>query len=176
MTRSRPINLIAGAALVPLVALIVAGCGDGGENAPASAPPKTPSGRSATIGIATTGLGETLVDSQGRTLYLFKRDSVSKSSCFGACAGAWPPLRARGKLAVGTGATASRLETTPRSDGKPQLTYNGHPLYLYVGDKNAGDTNGQGISAFGARWYALSPDGGQISGSSYTSTGGAGSY
>ena len=60
------------------------------------------------------------------------------------------------------GVKASSLGTTPRSDGEPQVTYNGHPLYGYLGDSNAGDTNGQGIDAFGARWYVLSPSGDEI--------------
>jgi hypothetical protein len=63
--------------------------------------------------------------------------------------------------------------TTTRSDGKPQVTYDGHPLYLYEGDQKPGDTNGQGITAFGAAWYALSPAGNQVSGQ--PSSSGAGS-
>jgi predicted lipoprotein with Yx(FWY)xxD motif len=54
------------------------------------------------------------------------------------------------------------IATTTRSDGNPQVTYNGHPLYLYIGDQKAGDTTGQGINAFGAAWFALSPAGTQI--------------
>jgi predicted lipoprotein with Yx(FWY)xxD motif len=172
MTRIRPMNLVAGATVLPLVALLVAGCGGGGSgNATASvAPPKTTSGKPATVGVATTSLGKTLVDSHGRTLYLFKKDSRSKSACFGACAANWPPLRVSGKPTVGKGASASLVATTPRSDGKPQVTYNGHPVYRFQGDSKAGDTNGQGLSAFGARWYALSPAGKQISGNSSTSS------
>jgi predicted lipoprotein with Yx(FWY)xxD motif len=63
---------------------------------------------------------------------------------------------------------------TRRSDGKPQVTYNGHPLYLYQGDGNPGDTNGQGITAFGAAWYALSPAGNQLTGQSSSSAGNGG--
>ena len=57
---------------------------------------------------------------------------------------------------------ASKVGTTRRSDGTEQVTYDGHPLYLYVGDQKAGDTNGQGVNAFGALWYALSPSGGTV--------------
>jgi predicted lipoprotein with Yx(FWY)xxD motif len=174
-------TFLAGAAVVPLVALAVAGCGGGGGGGNASAstaPPKTASGQSATVGVANSGLGNILVDSQGRTLYLFKKDSGTKSACFGACATAWPPLRASGKPSVGSGANASMVGTTKRSDGKPQVTFNGHPLYLYQGDNKAGDTNGQGITAFGGGWFALSPAGNQVSGqpSSSGSGGGAGGY
>jgi predicted lipoprotein with Yx(FWY)xxD motif len=55
------------------------------------------------------------------------------------------------------------VSTTARTYGAPQVTYNGHPLYLLEGDDNAGDTNGQGVTAFGAGWYALTPAGGQVS-------------
>ena len=176
MTQSRRIKLTA--PLVPLVALLVAGCGgnDGGDATASVPPPKTPTGRSATVGVATTRLGKTLVDSHGRTLYLFKKDAGTKSTCVGACATAWPPLRVDGMRTVGAGATASLLGTTPRSDGKPQVTYNGHPLYLYQGDSTAGDTNGQAISAFGAPWFALSPDGREIPGKPSASGGGGGYY
>jgi predicted lipoprotein with Yx(FWY)xxD motif len=65
------------------------------------------------------------------------------------------------------------IGTTPRSDGKPQVTYNGHPLYGYQGDSNAGDTNGQGISAFGGAWYVLSATGDAVTTAS-SSSGGSG--
>ena len=57
---------------------------------------------------------------------------------------------------------ASMLGTTSRSDGKPEVTYNGHPLYTYAGDQKPGDTNGEGLNQFGAKWYALSPAGKKI--------------
>jgi predicted lipoprotein with Yx(FWY)xxD motif len=68
----------------------------------------------------------------------------------------------------------SRVRTTTRSDGKQQVTYNGHPLYLYQGDEKAGDTQGQGITAFGGGWYALTPAGNQVSGQASSSGGGGG--
>ena len=80
-----------------------------------------------------------------------------------------PRSGANGKPTVGDGAKASIVATTKRSDGAPQVTYNGHPLYLYEGDQKPGDTNGQGLTAFGARWYALTPAGNQVSGGTSTS-------
>ena len=125
-------------------------------------------------------LGTILVDPKGRTLYRFNKDTGSKSACFGACAVAWPPLRATGKPTVGAGADASLVGTTARSDGKPQITYNGRPLYLYAGDEKAGDTRGQGLTDFGASWYVLTRGGNQVTGqasSSYgSSPGGGASY
>jgi hypothetical protein len=64
--------------------------------------------------------------------------------------------------------------TTPRSDGKPQVTYNGHPVYLFSGDQSAGDTNGEGVTAFGASWFALSPAGNQVSAPASNSRSGSG--
>jgi predicted lipoprotein with Yx(FWY)xxD motif len=175
MTGSRRSSFLAGVAAVPLVALAVVGCGGGGSsNANASPPPKTAAGQPATVGVANTSLGKVLVNSKGLTLYLFKKDSGTTSACSGACASAWPPLRAKGKPTVGAGVTASKVGTTSRSDGSPQVTYNGHPLYLYQGDSKPGDTNGQGISAFGAGWFALSASGNQVAGQASSGGGGLG--
>jgi predicted lipoprotein with Yx(FWY)xxD motif len=165
--------LIAGAAAISLIALGVADCGSSSATAPTSSN-TTAGGNPATIGTANAGsLGTILVDSQGRTLYLFQDDNGTKSECSGACASAWPPLRANGKPTTGSGTNASMLGTTPRSDGKPQVTYNGHPLYTYTADQNPGDTNGQGVTAFGAAWFAVSPAGDQASGQASSSSGGS---
>jgi predicted lipoprotein with Yx(FWY)xxD motif len=181
MKRSRPIKLIAGVAAVPVIALVAAGCGGGGYGGGdnASPPPKTASGQATTIATASEGnLGTILVDSQGRTLYLFQKDSGTKSACFGACASAWPPLRDSGKPTLGSGLTAALVGSTSRSDGMPQVTYNGHPLYLFAGDEKPGDTEGQGSTAFGGVWLALNPSGdqatAQASSSSSSSGGGYG--
>lgn len=173
---ARMLSLAAATAAVSLTAFAVAACGSTSNEAPGSAPvPKTPDGRTATLGVANNGnLGKILDDSKGRTLYLFAKDSVGESACTGACASAWPPLRAGGKPIVGAGASASIVGTTPRSDGRPQVTYKGHPLYTYTGDQNPGDTNGQGLTVFGGGWFALSPVGDQISGTG--SNGGATGY
>jgi predicted lipoprotein with Yx(FWY)xxD motif len=160
---------------VPAAALAIAGCGGGGGATAATAPPKTSSGRSATVGVANTGLGKILVDSKGRTVYLFKKDMGTKSACFGACASNWPPVRASGKPTVGGGTKASLVGTSKRSDGKPQVTYNGHPLYVFTGDQKPGQTTGQGVNAFGAAWFAVSPSGNQVTGTSSSSGSSSGS-
>jgi predicted lipoprotein with Yx(FWY)xxD motif len=175
MHRTRSITFLAGAAAVSLVAL-AAGCGSGGSPAASVAPPKTASGHVATVGVARGSLGKFLVDSKGRTLYLFMKDSGTKSTCTGACAAAWPPLRAHGKPTVGSGANASMVGTSTRSDGAPQVTYNGHPLYTFTGDQNPGDTTGQGVNAFGARWYVVSPTGNQVTGKAVSKSGGGSVY
>ena len=165
MTLSRPITFLTSAAAIPLLALAVAACGGGGATAatpPATSTSTTASAQTGTVRVADSSLGSILVDSQGRTLYLFKADSGTKSTCNGACAAAWPPLRSSGKPTAGNGVKAALLGTTPRSDGAAEVTYKGHPLYLYAGDKKPGDVTGQGIVGFGAPWYVLSPAGQQI--------------
>lgn len=159
MTRSNHTRATTAIA-IGLAALTFAACGsDDDGDSDAAAPPKTASGAEATVGKAKSDLGEILVDSQGRTVYLFKKDSGPKSSCEDECATEWPPVRASGKPAAGDGLDAAKLSTTPRSDGEPQVTYDGHPLYLFSGDKAAGDTAGQGV---GSTWYVVGPDGNEI--------------
>jgi predicted lipoprotein with Yx(FWY)xxD motif len=164
MTRRKPHAILAGAAVIPLVALAVAGCGGSDDNGTAkAATPKTKSGQAATVGVESSGgLGKILTDSQGRTVYLFEKDTGTTSTCSGACATDWPPVTTKGKPTAGTGLTASEVGTTKRSDGSQQVTYNGHPLYRFSGDQNAGDVNGQGVNAFGALWYVVSPAGAEI--------------
>ena len=173
MVRSTRIGFLAATAAVALTALAISACGGGGSAA--TAPSTTASGNAATFGLANEGnLGKILVDSQGRSLYLFQKDAGTKSACTGACAAAWPPLRATGKPMVGTALSASKVGTTARSDGKPQITYNGHPLYLYSADQKPGDTNGQGLNLFGGGWFALSAAGNMVSGTG--TNGGASGY
>jgi predicted lipoprotein with Yx(FWY)xxD motif len=170
MTRSRP-PFLAAAAAVPLATLALAACGGGSHSAStaAGAPAKSETGHPATVRVANSRLGNILVDSQARTLYLFQADAHAKSACSGACATAWPPLRASTKPVAGSGVTAATLATTARTDGKSQVTYNGHPLYTFVKDNKAGDTNGEGLTAFGARWFAVTPAGNQVQGAAPSS-------
>jgi predicted lipoprotein with Yx(FWY)xxD motif len=116
----------------------------------------------AKVGLRTTTLGRILVDRAGRTLYLFEKDRNGRSSCSGACAQAWPPVTTTGTPVAGAGVSRSKLGTVRRSSGKRQVTYNGHPLYRYVGDSRPGNTNGQGSNAFGAGWYVMSAAGRKI--------------
>ena len=174
MTHNRQITFLATAAVIPLVALTLAACGGGGGAATA-ATPKTSSGASATVGVSKTSLGSILVNANGRTLYLFKADVGMQSACTGACATAWPPLLATRTPTDGAGLTASKLGTITRSDGTKQVTYNGHPLYLFRKDKKPGDVNGQGVTAFGAAWFVLSSSGNQITATRSNASSGAGS-
>jgi predicted lipoprotein with Yx(FWY)xxD motif len=170
-------------AAVAIIALAIAGCGSSGnDNVSASPPaasvkPATPNGGSATVGVRTGGLGTYLVDAQGRTLYVFGKDTGTKSMCSGACASEWPPATASGRPKAGSKVDQALLGTSKRSDGTSQLTYNGHPLYRYAGDAAAGDTNGQGLTFFGGTWNVVSPAGQKIEGHAATSSmNGSGGY
>jgi predicted lipoprotein with Yx(FWY)xxD motif len=130
----------------------------------ALAPPGHAAGSAASLKTRHGKLGTFLVDAKGHTLYLFQKDTSSKSRCAGACADAWPPLLTSGKPKGAGGVRKGLLGTSKRADGTTQVTYNGHPLYFYSGDAKAGDTGGQGLSAFGARWYAVTSSGRRIGG------------
>jgi predicted lipoprotein with Yx(FWY)xxD motif len=153
-------------AIVPIaVAVVVAGCGGGSGGGSSSAyggAPKTAAAKTAGgVGVAlrTTPLGPTLVDSQGRTLYLFEKDKTTASTCNGACASVWPPLTTNGKPHARAGISAAKLGTTKRADGKVEVTYAGHPLYYYVSDTKPGQLSGEGLDQFGATWDAVAPSG-----------------
>ena len=126
-----------------------------------SAPAANPGG-SSTVVARNTPLGQILVDGNGKTLYLFEADKSAMSTCYGDCASVWPPLLTGGSPVAGSGINQSLLGTTTRTDGSLEVVYNGHPLYYFVSDKQAGDTTGQGISSFGADWYVISPAGGKV--------------
>ena len=114
------------------------------------------------VAVAKSPLGRILVDSRGITLYDFPKDRGTTSSCYGACAALWPPLTTKGKPVAGPGVRASLLGTTKRTDGKLEVTYNGHPLYYFVSDRSPGQATGQGLNQFGAPWWVLSPAGKEI--------------
>ncbi|MFN8502255.1 LPXTG cell wall anchor domain-containing protein [Kouleothrix sp.] len=99
-------------------------------------------------------LGLILVDGQGRTLYLFTRDSENKTVCYDGCANVWPPLLA-GKVEVGLNGIGGKVGFTTRNDGNRQVTYDGKPLYYYTPDTAPGDTKGQGV---GNVWFVIAPD------------------
>jgi len=129
----------------------------------ASSPPGTPAPSSmTTVALRNSPLGQILVDGSGRTLYLFEADKGNMSTCNADCASVWPPLLAKGTVNGAAGINQSLLSTTTRNDGSLEVTYNGHPLYYFVSDKQAGDTQGQAISSFGAEWYVLSAAGSKV--------------
>jgi predicted lipoprotein with Yx(FWY)xxD motif len=150
------------------LAFAVAGCGGGSSSSSSSTTAKQPTSAtkraasSTTIDVRKSDLGTMLTDNSGRTLYLFEKDKGNASTCNGSCASAWPPLTTSGAPKAGAGVKASALGTTKRADGSAEVTYNGHPLYYYVGDSGPGSTTGQGLDQFGAEWYVLAPSGNKI--------------
>jgi predicted lipoprotein with Yx(FWY)xxD motif len=147
-TITRTIGLLTLTAALGAIGLLAAGSVAGGATA-----------TSATVSLRKTKLGPILVNSRGRTLYLFAKDRNGRSACSGSCARFWPPLLSRGKPTAGPGIRPSLLGTTRRGNGSLQVTYNRHPLYTYALDKLAGQTRGEGSLNFGARWWAVSARG-----------------
>jgi predicted lipoprotein with Yx(FWY)xxD motif len=119
-------------------------------------------GRGVEVAAAKTTLGRVLVSAQGRTLYMFMHDKRGVSTCYGQCAGFWPPLLATANGRAGGGVKGTLIGTTKRHDGTLQLTYAGHPLYRFAQDTARGQTNGEGIQHFGGRWWAVAPSGAAV--------------
>jgi predicted lipoprotein with Yx(FWY)xxD motif len=122
------------------------------------------------VRIRSTSLGNTLVDANGRTLYLFAGDRANVSRLSGAGLSVWPRFVATGPVKGLNGAQAAKIGTITSPRGIRQVTYNGHPLYYYVGDSAPGSTRGQGLNQFGALWYVLGPAGNAVTSSPKHST------
>ena len=103
--------------------------------------------------------GRILFDGRGFVLYGFTRDAHGRSTCFGACAKAWPPYLVKTRPRAGAGIAGSRLGTTRRSDGTLQATYAGRPLYYYVRDRRPGQILCQNVREFGGVWRVIRPSG-----------------
>jgi predicted lipoprotein with Yx(FWY)xxD motif len=141
-------------ALLALASAVVAACGG-------SSPPKPDghaNGPPASLRVERSKWGPILVDSRGRTLYLFTVDRRGHSRCYSACARLWPPATVSGHPIAGPGLTA-KLTTTRRPGGARQLVYDGHPLYTLTGDTRPGQINGEDYLG---TWFVVSPAGHQI--------------
>ena len=131
-------------------------------SAVASAAPSAPpseaaaSGGSYTIAAATGAVGKYLTGEDGKTLYVFSKDTTpGKSACNGDCAGNWPPFTLdAGETAVDGAGVSGKIATITRDDGTKQVTYNGKPVYYFAGDSAAGQTNGQGVAGL---WTVAAP-------------------
>jgi predicted lipoprotein with Yx(FWY)xxD motif len=113
---------------------------------------------SPTVTVRSSDYGRILFDGSNRVLYAFTRDPSRKSTCYGACAAAWPPYIVRGRRQAGQGAVRSLLGTTTRRDGRRQLTYAGKPLYYYVHDR-PGQVLCQNVREYGGLWLVVRPSG-----------------
>jgi predicted lipoprotein with Yx(FWY)xxD motif len=169
--------------LVAALALVLAAAGVGAAAAVTHQGSGSLATGSATAGRVTlhkTKIGNVLATSSGRTLYLFMKDKKGRSACYGQCASFWPPLMKKGTLRAAAGVKAKLLGATKRKNGTRQVTYNGHPVYLFKLDKGAGQVAGQRQDFFGGIWYAVSaagrankkapPAGGTTSGGTTTYT------
>lgn len=150
--------------LAAVLALTAAACGGDGEDAAASGDSAVETGdegagETADVAVATTDLGDVLVDADGMTLYLFTEDPEGASVCEDDCAAAWPPLTVDAEPVAGDGADQALLGTIERSDGSTQVTYAGAPLYTWASDSEPGDVTGQGVSDV---WFVIGPDGDPI--------------
>jgi predicted lipoprotein with Yx(FWY)xxD motif len=143
-------------AIAAVVAIVVTTTGGSAKTVrPAVAP-------ASAISVHQTSLGKTLVDANGRSLYLFQADRRNVSTLSAAGRAVWPPFTANTKPASLGGVAGSHVGTIKGANGRFQITYYGHPLYYYVGDHSPGQTRGQGLNQFGARWYVLGPAGNAI--------------
>ena len=131
---------------VCVIALALLGAAAGGAGGPAARRSASASGSLKAVQIGGVSV---LASARGFTLYSFAPDTPSKSVCNGSCAAYWPPVK--GPVTAGPGVTGS-LGTIKRSDGSTQATYDGHPLYTYVGDSAPGQAHGNNLNLNGGLW------------------------
>ena len=122
-----------------------------------TAAPTAASAKPAALAVGTNNkFGKILVDGNGRTLYLFAKDTKDTPTCYDDCAKRWPPFLTQGKTDAMNGIDAASIGSARRKDGTTQVTYMGSPLYYWNADTKPGDTFGQGI---GGVWWVVAPDG-----------------
>jgi predicted lipoprotein with Yx(FWY)xxD motif len=121
-------------------------------------PPKPATHAQRLVTVSPTAYGAALTDRRGFALYRFTRDRKTNSACYGGCATSWPPYLVPRGLARRT-VTTGRVATIRRADGRIQVTYAGHPLYYYVGDRRPRQVLCQGVTEFGGGWYVVGPSG-----------------
>jgi predicted lipoprotein with Yx(FWY)xxD motif len=149
------------AALATAVAVLAAGCG-GSSTAKSGVAGARHVTKSATVMTRKVKkLGVILVNSRGRTLYMFVPDHRKRVTCKGTCAVHWPPLKIKkGRRPTAGGAARKKLLGTDKNPGGGRVvTYNRWPLYTYIGDSKPGQTTGQAVKLDGGLWYVLSPAG-----------------
>ena len=113
-----------------------------------------------TLTVRGSAYGAILFDGRGRALYAFTRDRRGgPSRCYGACARAWPVYFASDRLVAGKSVKRSLIGTVRRRDGRRQITYNGRPLYYYVGDTRTGQVTCQNVAEYGGTWLVVRPSG-----------------
>jgi predicted lipoprotein with Yx(FWY)xxD motif len=139
---------------VSVVALVLLSVAVAGAGSPPAAP--APSSAGAALKTAEAGGATVIADGKGFTLYWFAPDTPARSNCTGTCAVYWPPVA--GSPTAGPGVTGT-LGTVTRSDGSTQATYDGHPLYTYIGDSAPGQANGNNLNLNGGLWHEVTVSG-----------------
>jgi predicted lipoprotein with Yx(FWY)xxD motif len=143
------------AALATVGALTVLGAVLLGVAVAGAAVPSSPPAQAASAGVLKTVVIKgvsVLTNAKGLTLYWFAPDTTTKSVCYGACAAYWPPVP--GPEKAGAGVTGT-LGTIRRSNGALQATYDGHPLYTYIGDSGPGQATGNNLDLNGGLWHEV---------------------
>ena len=111
------------------------------------------------LSVHSSRYGKILFDGRGRVLYLFQSDRRGRSTCYGACAKAWPPYLVASAPKGLAGIDRKLVGTTKRKDGRLQVTYAKHPLYYFKEDTRPGQIKCQNISNFGGLWLVVAPSG-----------------
>ena len=140
------------AAGLTVAALVLFGLALAGASAPAPAATGTGTSTGTSLKTATIGGTTVLTNAKGFTLYSFAPDTPAASKCYGSCAAYWPPVT--GTVAANPG-VPGRVGTIKRTDGSQQLTYNGHPLYTYIGDSAPGQARGNNLNLNGGLWHEI---------------------
>ena len=142
------------AAALAVAALVLLGVAVAGASSAAPAATSTGTGTSTATGLKTTTIdGATvLTNAKGFTLYSFAPDTPTVSKCYGSCAAYWPPVTGTAPASPGLPGTVA---TISRTGGARQLTYNGHPLYTYIGDSAPGQANGNNLNLNGGLWHEV---------------------
>jgi len=155
------------------VAAAVVACGSAGASPSPSGSSSSPAAAAAnTVKTATIAGVTVLTNSKGFTLYSFAPDTSTTSKCNGACAQNWPPVQGP---VTASGVTGT-FGTITRSDGSVQATFDGHPLYAFVGDTAPGQAKGNGLNAAGGLWHEVTTSGTAPAGSSSPGSGGGYGY
>jgi predicted lipoprotein with Yx(FWY)xxD motif len=158
--------------------LVIAACGSsssagssGSGSGSGSSPAAASSGGALTA--AKVGGSTLLANAKGFTLYWFVPDTTTASKCYGSCAKYWPPVA--GPASAGSGVKGT-LGTITRTNGTKQATWNGHPLYTYIGDTSPGMNKGNGLNISGGVWHEIVLSGTAAGSSTTSSSGGGGGY
>jgi predicted lipoprotein with Yx(FWY)xxD motif len=126
------------------------------------AAPADAAGERGTLVAKQSRYGRVLFDRRGFVLYGFTADRPNSSRCNGACAAAWPPLIVKRRPSAGAGTSERLLGVVRRRDGRLQATYDGKPLYYYVGDRRPGQILCQAVNEFGGDWLVVRPSGAYV--------------